>query len=412
MIRLPRGLAPTALAIGLLATASTPVAAVSPDTRIVTKAGPVTLAPGGGFQTVASMAIPVANHWVTATATLDASSESTAGTGEIVCRTTGSNNLIDQARFALDGQLNGRSTASLFLNGAFGAGGLWIARLECQNGLNFDVQVTDIVLSALQTNFVNSPVITGNTNGLVSIPAGSTFRTVGSVDIPKGRWWIVAKTTLANGSSSSANDVNCRVKLSSTDLDRTSQGLDASPGPGHLGQVALQVAQVFSSPGKARLQCRGSQSASADNTRIFAIKAGKLTRRQLGGSASTGGTGTPRIISAYRAGSSSVPVGSLTTVAKLALPAGSWFVSAKASLRDSSATKVLCALSLEESSDAHFSRGAPGLGATGLYFQVAAVATASTTVFLECRSDTAGPTMGNIHITAIKAGAMDITALD
>ena len=62
----------------------------------------------------------------------------------------------------------------------------------------------------------------------------------------------------------------------------------------------LQVTHRFDAAGTVRLRCLGDVDQYVTNTRIVAVRAGHLINRQVGGAEYNYGSGSPRIISAFR----------------------------------------------------------------------------------------------------------------
>ena len=403
-------LAGLALSLG----STLPVAAASPGIILGTASGPIALPSDGNFHELLAMVVPAGNWWLTATATVDASSAGADGTSITTCRLTADNTPVgDETSWALDGHPNANARESLFVTSVYGDGTQFAAGLACAlSNASIAVSISNVAISAVNTSFTQSPLIKSTGSGLKTIAGGSSFHTLGTLSLPKGKWWIVAKTSLTQGSSLSQVDVTCRISLSTTDTDKTRESLNGAGKPGARGEVGLQVTHVFSSAGSARLQCKSALDVSSNNTELIALKAGKLTRRELGHSASSIGTSTPYVSTGYRTTSTNVNVGFFATVASLPLAAGKWWVTAKVDLTDTSAAGVECALNFGENSDDHVSFGAPKGGFTGLYFQTAGqTGTAQPAVF-ECRSGGSGPKLSNLRITAVKAGTLSVVPLE
>jgi hypothetical protein len=353
------------------------------------------------------MTVPAGTWWLNATATLESSSPNPVTVlGSVTCRIRSNSTTLDQATWRLSGLPDGIGVAGVALTTVREEAGSWSANLTCYNSMqNNLIAIRDVTLSAQLVSTSTSPLVK-SAGGGASIPHGTAFHTVDSLSLPKGRWWIVAKTRLANASTAGSSDITCRVKLSSVDQDQTRLGLATWPTVGSEGEVGLQVAHAFGSAGTAKLECKASRDSTASEAQIVALKVGKLTRKAFGGSSSSSGTGTPRVITGYKAASTTVPLTSFTPVATLSLPAGAWLVTAKAQLDDSSATKVECALSADESSTGTFSYGGAGSGSAGIYIQTAASANSAFTSMLECRAAASGATLKFLRITAVKVSSL------
>jgi hypothetical protein len=359
------------------------------------------------------MTVPAGTWWVSATATIDSLSPNPVTVlGSGVCRIrSGISVTLDQVSWRLDGLQDAAGVMDISLTTVHTEAGPWTANLTCYNTMdNNMVAIHNVVLTAVQVSETASPLVKSTTAGPVGIPAGSTYHTLASLNLAKGRWLIVGKTSISNSSSAGSSNTICRLKLSSTDQDQTGLGLTSLNTVGSQGEVALQVAHVFGSAGTAKLACTSSRDASADRIQLVALKVGKLTRKEFGGGTSTSGTGTPRVISGYRAGSTAVSAGFYDTVASLPLPAGKWLVTAKAWLSDGTGTKVDCSLSADFQTTADFSYGGSGAGSTGLYLQTWADTASPSNALLECKAATAGPALKYVRITALKASSMTTTS--
>lgn len=394
----------------ILVASAIPVAAASPSGYFNESAPGGTIAQDSAQHIIATLAVGVGTHWVTATATLDSTSATPETvTGDVACRirASSSGGILDVGRWSLSGLQDGRGVVSMYLTGLFGTGGTWVAVLECAGNMtNTTVSIHDVRMSAMFVQHANSPLVKTNNASINNIAGDSTFHTITSLDLPKGRWWVVGTTNVANSSTAGANDVTCRVKLSTTDQDRTQQGLQDSLETGWEGRVAVQVAHRMSSAGTAKLQCRGTRDFATDQTRIVALQLGKMTKRQFGGSSSTLGSGTPRLITGYRAAAMNVNVGNYANVAVLPVPEGMWLISAKAWLNDSAATRVDCTLSADTHENATYSFGGAGSGSAGLYLQTAVSKNSSFNAVLECKAAAGGASLQYVRITAVKVDSL------
>jgi hypothetical protein len=158
-------------------------------------------------------------------------------------------------------------------------------------------------------------------DGEVTLDGGMVFHDVAALNLPAGLWWMTAAATVARNSP---GDATCRL-ATAVDFDEvtaTSDGaFDSMP-------MSMQVTHRFDTSGPVTLRCRADVGQSVTNTRIVAVRAGHLTNRQVGGPVFDYGSGTPRIISAFRDDAGAFG-STATTLASLALPAGSWLLFAK-----------------------------------------------------------------------------------
>jgi hypothetical protein len=184
-------------------------------------------------------------------------------------------------------------------------------------------------------------VVAGNRVGPVDIHGGNTFGTIGTLHLPAGAWSVVAKALVVNttGSIFTVHVTTCRL-VAGSDRDRV-QLAPLGGGVDSSEQVAvLNVVHRFAAAGLARLQCAADAATGdlqATFVRMSALRAGRVTVETIGGAASTTGSGIPRVISGRRAG----PVAFTSSdgfknIAEMPVPAGSWFISAKAYVQPAS----------------------------------------------------------------------------
>jgi hypothetical protein len=407
----------TASLLTVLLTAA-PVAATNSLAFIGEAEGPTFFAQNGLYQNIAQFSMNPGKWWMTATATVDASADAVAGNGETSCQlkaSAASDTTLDEATWAFTGGVQGRSVASLFLTGVFTSANAWTISLDCLSDSAQTIQIEHVRVSGIKgVTGSGSPKIASQAiDGPVNFAAGTAFHTVGSLSLGAGKWWIVAKTNLMDTSTSNTSNVTCRIVIG-TDTDQTTQGMYYTPQQGREGEVAVQVGHVFGSAGTASLQCgKGKGTSTADHIRLVAIKAGKLTRVQLGGSPSSSGTGTPAVITGYRSAAVTVAVSSsFASMGSISLPVGSWFVSAKAWLHDGTDAKVECQLTIGGSSaNDLFSYGAPAGHGTGLYLQTGSNVSTAATADLKCKADGSGTTLSYVRITALSASHVDFATL-
>ena len=393
-----------------------PAAATSPSVILGFVDGTTGLNTDGVYHTITVLDnIPAGTWWVTATAVLSATT-AVSPTGDTTCRIrTGTDTTEDEATFDLLGGSSGGAQESLLLTTRHGEGTGWNASFDCKSNSTGEVDISNIRISAVNglISGSGSPRLAfSGSDGSVNLPANA-FQTVRTMSLGAGKWWILAKADLANNSSTSANNVTCKLTLSSTDKDKTAQSFNATTEQGHESEAVVEVGHVFSSAGTVALKCgNGSQAATASHPRLAAIKAGKLTRKAFGGSSSTSGSGTPVVITGYR--SSSVAINTTDTiVGSLALPAGKWLVSAKAWLHDGSNAQVFCNLLLDtaEGDENLPSYGGPAGGNTGLYLQGAVDSATGLSAQLDCEASTTGTSFTYVRITAISASSLLIAQL-
>jgi len=362
--------------------------------------------------TVNGPSLAAGTWWVRITAELDASG-SAVTSGETECDLTDGTTPLDQAFWLLDyGHLTGRADVSLMLSGVQTATSTWTPSLHCSTKAPTGIALTFIRIDAVSGGLSGSSAarLATASNGPTTVVGDGAFHIVGSLALPAGRWSISAKTNVANASLSVATDVTCRISPSSNDVDRNALSLNRKTLAGGEGEIAVDVAHDFSAAATVRLECRGSSAASftTDKVRLIAIKAGKLTKTAIGGSTTTTGNGTPQVTTAFRTSSIAIPSNStLGTLASLALPAGKWYVSAKAWVHGQD-MKIQCQLVNGEGGGflgtIEFRAGTGG--SSGLYVQNGVDVTTPVHEVLKCETDTAGASLTFIRLTAIKASSI------
>jgi hypothetical protein len=391
---------------------ASPASATNPAVIVGTAGSDVVIQHGSSFSNVTAMSIPTGTWFVTATATVHASNYGNIPGIITSCRLTGGTDR-DQGSWALTGDTQGRSVGSVLLTLIHVAGAAWSARLDCRTDAGTgDVAINSIRITALKgSTTTGSPRLHTVTRAASAASTGDgSFHSVLSLKVPPGRWWIVAKTNVANTYSSDTNSPFCQLKLG-TDVDATNVGLYYPSQAGYLETIGVQVGHVFSTStaGSAALQCRASHPFSTDHVRIIAVQAGKLVRKTFGGSSSSAGSGTPTVITGHADGPLTLAGGGgSTTLGTLALPAGRWLVSAKAAFRDGSAFLVSCRLLLgTANADQVDTRGGP-TGFAGMYLQGGHVYSSPGTAKLVCTAaGTAGAVQArSIRITAVSASSL------
>lgn len=185
------------------------------------------------------------------------------------------------------------------------------------------------VLGAASVAAGSAPtIIHGAKVGPVAIPA--TRRNVARLALPQGGWQVIVKAQLVSSGTESHHGVQCRLKVGKR-MD------NANASPGRKGTwrsrmpMLLSIAGRLSSPGNAVVSCVGEVGGAVTirDIRMTAIKAGRLFT--LNGTAKETGKGTPYIIS--KKGPATVSLwgdGSPKDVDWLGLPAGRWWIIAKA----------------------------------------------------------------------------------
>jgi hypothetical protein len=160
---------------------------------------------------------------------------------------------------------------------------------------------------------------------------GSVHR-IASVHLPKGRWLAIATTNIrVHGiSSCSLGRGTTTHRQSMTDLE------DPNPFGGSGSGTAPTFIQAVTIPargGTVAFSCQviggPSPKLVVGHTRLDALRVGKLTDRDLdSGVKSTKGTGPLVVVHGHGDGATFISGADPTTVARIHLPAGRWWVQA------------------------------------------------------------------------------------
>ncbi len=361
----------------------------------------------GSFAGEIVMPIPVGTWWVTVTAMLSNDAASYVTGEQTQCELDGPAGATDRTSVLLTSGATGRSHSSMYLTILATSSSMWDAALSCRT----DAGAGEIHLSVMRftavevfTSGTNSPQARFRATVGAAHTGDNTYHTLNSLNLPAGRWWILGKADVANDAPNATSHVSCQLSLG-TDLDRTQVGLYDTGQQGNTEEEGVQIAHGFSSAGRVNLQCKSASTFTTTYERIFAIKTGKLTRKAFGGASSTSGSGTPLVISGYEAASVNIASGTFKTVESLSLPAGAWYVQAKAVLTDGAAQPVECQLVVATDNDLIGSYGGP-TGSTGLYLQTAHELASAGSAKLQCRVLSGGASLSYIRITAISVGSL------
>src|SRR5215213_3307283 len=136
--------------------------------------------------------------------------------------------------------------------------------------------------------------------------------------------------------------VNCRL-TAGADFDV------ALAAPTNAGQpmsrlpIVMTVAHSFGAPGEAVLGCAAhvANSAAVGQISIQATKVGTLTNGPIGSVGTTTGTGTPRVVSAYRDAILFTGANSFSAAQDMPLPQGRWLIIAKAAVSGAATGNIL-----------------------------------------------------------------------
>jgi len=128
-------------------------------------------------------------------------------------------------------------------------------------------------------------IISGWANGPVNIPIRSTYKTIRKLDLPKGRWTVLAKLWFdARGSILIAPAVNhvartdCRLKFGSR---KSPSQVRYTADHSRTAPMVMSIDYHATTRQPVKLQCRGTAAGDAHYIKITAMKAGSLIKRPL-----------------------------------------------------------------------------------------------------------------------------------
>jgi len=281
-------------------------------------------------------------------------------------------------------------------------------------------------LSAAHPVFgANGPVVmTATKAGPITLPGGGTV--IARLPLPSGGWFVTAKAVVVGvGAAGTAQLVTCVLSVGRRfDLMHVAPVGDRQDGS--TVPILLTLAGRLAAAGSATLQCgaEGPGKTRIGDIRLTALRAGALSTREAVSVAKamsvaktvsvakTTGTGPPRVISARMnigTGAAVPGDGADHPVGRLSLPAGRWWVLAKAVASGGDMSQDYgCLLEVEADYDMiQFPRlsATAGGSLTPLALQVVHDLAAPGHATLSCR----GPlsyTIGFVAITAVEAGKL------
>jgi len=264
-------------------------------------------------------------------------------------------------------------------------------------------------------------IVSGYRNGPEEISGGGVFSEVAALPLPPGMWYVRA-TAYVEGAfyGMTKHTTTCKLMLGAA-----SDAVTFDPpgvGGGLSQSLLLTLSRRFTAPGSARLVC-ASNAATGDVrarfVKITAIEIGRLTNVPFGGTATTVGSASPRVISGYRTAYTSYAADDRNhQVARLVLPAGRWWILAKGVVAGAKAGKVSdvkCTLGAGTQSDeTRVEASAPGLPAdqVPIGLQVTADLTVKGAATLVCTSATGNFKVGKLRINAFQAGMLTTGTLE
>ncbi|HYI23376.1 MAG TPA: hypothetical protein VEX62_12175 [Candidatus Limnocylindrales bacterium] len=277
------------------------------------RAGPVTISGGSNITTIASLTVPVGT-WV-AFAKMDAHVEELAR--DVVCELTspGEYQRIRTRAGAAFHEAPGVANVSLNvvhtftdLPGKF--------RLRCRaedpgvtarNVRLIAMRVGTLTEHSLElgssttTGSTKPEVIHAHTQSAVSVYSDN-FRSIATLPLPDGRWWIQAYLSVVETESSGAPiGYECQMTVGGQ-----TDAVDGTLDPGDATMVSFNIAAIITprtTLDDVRVRCKAEFGGAfeAGQMSITAMKLGTLTRVDLaGGSTTTSGEGKPVAIHGQR----------------------------------------------------------------------------------------------------------------
>jgi hypothetical protein len=308
------------------------------------RVGPVDVRGGNVFGTIASMNL-AAGAWSILAKAEVVNTTSEATTVRLVhCRLVAGSD-ADQVQLNPVGAGADSGEQMIVLNVVHRFAGAGIVRLQCSaDAATGDIEASLIRVTAVKAGRLTQEtiggagsttgsgiprVISGRLAGPVNVANASGVVTVAELPVQAGPWSMTAKAYV-QAPPGGGGPFECDL-VAEGDFDRVLAGVDVPGAVADREPIAMTVVHEFAGSGVVDLNCQAfSTAVQLRSIVITATRAGRLTNRQIGGSAVSVGSGAPRIISAYldgptdiHGGSSAAPVGSMH------LPAGAWSVVAK-----------------------------------------------------------------------------------
>ena len=252
--------------------------------------------------------------------------------------------------------------------------------------------------------------LAGWRNGPVTLPKASNV-TVGSLPLPRGRWWVMAK--LSGRSTSQAllpAQVSCTLGIGSARSGWSRARVVEAVGPGELAVLPMQHIGQLTRRGAARVTCRANNASEGSFLKIVAIRAGKLSSGTLGGPTRTRGRGAPLIRGGWKAGPVLIPMrNAYREIGRIYVPGKRyWFVLATATVEHTASKAAIAGLDCRLTSDddpdrlagVDLSPGWPHMRA-GIVLGVLHRADTALDIALRCRAGGAALRARDIRIVAI-----------
>lgn len=250
---------------------------------------------------------------------------------------------------------------------------------------------------------------------VVPLPADS-YVDVATLLVPAGTWLLLANADFVNTDPDDPHTLKCRL-VADGQADVTETGLTTeSAGADHRTLTSELPRFVASINGlQARWRCRAwdgqDGSVEARSIRLMAIKTGTLKTFDLATNEVTAeGSGTPRVWSGKVDGAVNAPLaGEPAVVASIHLNQGSWWVFAKAVVRnhDGTAHVLSCdLLPLTDQASVALAPASMALGVQSIALQGAFYASKKSGAPVRLKCESSATAAGEVSIEAIRLTAL------
>ena len=414
---LGRAVAVGAILSGVLLVQALPVAAVTPDPAVIAvhQNGAVDVPGGSVLGRIASMTLPAGNWSITATAT----AIGTVGVGRFECQLIAGNEFY-KSRTRPSGQgVASYQPIVLLLAHHFAKKGT--AALECYsdgwlgNVLMRDVHLTAVKVGQLidngatsgtgspQTYYSQNPNLRGWTN--------NGYNLVQELRIPAGTWFVQAA---AWGVSTYDGDrIDCSLQSSSATADQFFGDWENA----QERNLSLEGVLTLAVPDDVMVNCKDTDGLwLIDGSAMTVMRVGTLKYGQLGGSATTTGSGAPVVVGGYGGPGGITDTTSLASVGSMSLGAGAWFVTSKMSFQAGALTpSVTCQLKVSTAKDQGrviLDTGNDLYNWTAMSLTRNLTAAGNAAVACNQSAGTLGAGFFDLKVFALKAGTLTDTDLD
>ena len=337
--------------VGLLtalpvAAGASPATSADPHVLASAVVGAVKIA-HGSFKSVDALALPSGRWMVLAKVGIKGGTDQVGWAPTTCALSVGT--YVDQAGVVPATVSEGRSQ-TLFMTASDALSTPGVAGLDCKTSAPLgsvrasNIHIMAIRLGTLETGPLGGKFAvlgSGSPRGIWGwtstgpvLPGDGGIRVLGSLPIDAGRWWVIGKAWLQN-TTGSTSDVGCALGAGDP-----YDNVDVTMGPsnGVLGQrtVSFQQTVVAGSATNATFACAATGGSITPSwIDMVAIRIGKLTSKDIGVSAETSGSGTPRVLEGHKVAAQFLAnSSSYQNVGQMSLPAGRWAVEATGTLHD------------------------------------------------------------------------------